>query len=98
MVVLKLHLIYPFVSRKAYTSPNRAIPYQEPKMYRLHRSPLTHSRIKLPSHFLQKYLPHMLNLNMKNLGKEISSHGLSGNNIVGRGHWYNVGQCLAKSR
>lgn len=51
--------------------------------------PLIHSSMKLPSHFLQKNLLQMLNLNMKNLGTEISSHGFSGNQTVGHSHWNN---------
>ena len=81
--MLKLHLIHPFVSRKAYTSPNRAVLYvKNLQKHRLQSSPLIHSSMKLPSHFLQKDLLQLLNLNMKNLGTEISSHGFSGNQLI----------------
>lgn len=79
-----------FCFQKAYTSPNRAVLCVKNLLkYRFQSSPLIHSSMKLPSHFLQKDLLQMLNLNMKNLGTEISSHGFSGNQTVGHSHWNN---------
>lgn len=90
MVVLKFHLIYPFVSRKAYTSPNRAVLCIKNLLkYRFQSSPLIHSSMKLSCHFLQKDLLQMLNLNMEESGYRISSHGFSGNQTVGHSHWNN---------
>lgn len=56
--------------------------------YGFQSSPLIQFSIKLPSYFLQQYILYMENFNMKNLGKEISSGGFSGDKTTAHSHWY----------